>query len=528
MRGKGRVSRTISLAAPTGGIDDTNSLAGMDPHYAIEMLNYFPQNSSLRVRPGYGEWTTGLPANAKTLIPFTTALGQNILWACTDVGMYDCSVKGAAPGVASRALTNGFVDWTMFGNTATQFLVVVNGTTDNFMYDGTAFYPIVFNAAPAGPGQISGMTTPQDFIQVTAHKRRLWFVEKNSTSAWYLPTDAVAGAATEFLLGSIFKRGGYLRNIFTWTRGAGDGIDDILIFQSSNGELAGYSGTDPSSASTWNLEAVFWVGSPLADRTNCDLGSDVALVNVYGVMAMSSIVSGVVGPESTQNTLSKRITRTLNELAQNSGFDPKWEIASFPSHQYLMLVVPGTANRDPIQFVMNMVNGAWTTYDLPILTTAQRSERLYFSDTTGKIYLLGNVYQDGVLLDGSGGTPIVAGFMQAYSDFGDGSVDKHYKLVRPIFTSSVQPSYTLRANADYAPDRLNSLQTPGPVSNQLINTWDSAVWDSATWSEGVVSFYEWVGVTGIGYAAALILKTRTVADTEFISCNWAFEPGVSL
>jgi len=527
-RPKQRVSRIATLAAPTGGIDDTNPIAGMDPHYAIEMTNIFPQNSSLRVRAGYKEWTTGLPANAKSLLQYSSQNSStDKLFACTDAGMFDVTAQGVA-GASVRTLTNGRVDYVMFANTAAQFMVVVNGSSENFMYDGTTYYPIVYNATPTTPGQIGGMTTPQNFTQVCSHKRRLWFVEKNSTNAWYLPTDAVAGAATQFLMGSIFKLGGYLLNIFSWTRGAGNGIEDILVFQSSNGELAGYSGSDPSSATTWSLEAVFFIGAPLGDRTFTDLGGDIALLNIYGVMSMSKIVGGTSSAGDTNDTLSKRISRTINELGQATNLQPGWELTSVPALQYLVLSVPATANAPAIQYIMNMLNGSWTTYNLPMLTCVQFHERLYFSDTTGRVYLYGNVFQDGILLDGSGGTPIVSGFMQAYSDFGDLGTDKHYKVVRPIFTCSVRPSYTVKANADYGPTRLASLQTPGPVTTQATNVWDNAIWDSGVWAEGQVSFYEWVGVSGVGYSAALLLKMRTSSDTEFVACNWAFEPGTAL
>lgn len=524
---KRRVNRIDTLAPPVGGIDDTNPIAGMDPRYAIEMVNLFPQNSSLRVRPGYKQWTTGLPANAKTLIPYSSQVGVNKLFAATDSGIFDISTPGAA-GASVRACSNGRVDWTMHANVASQYLVVVNGSSDNYIWDGTTYSPLVYNATPTLPGEISVMLTPNDLVQVTAHKRRLWFIERDSTSAWYLPTDAVGGAATEFLLGSIFKRGGYLMNMFTWTRGAGDGVDDILVFQSSKGELVGYAGTDPSSADTWSLEAVFYVGAPLGDRTNCDLGSDTAILNIYGVMTLSKIVGGTLTDGNIEESLSKRISRTLNELAQNRALLPGWELVVMPALQYLVLTVPASGNSPAIQYVMNMLNGSWTTYDLPALTCIQYSERMYFSDTTGKVFILGNLYMDNVLLDGTGGAPILSGVMQAYYDFGDLGVDKSFKLVRPIFTSTARPVYSLKANADYGPLRLSSLQTPGGAAVVFTNVWDTAVWDSSQWSDGLTSYFEWVGVSGVGYSAALLLKMRTSSDTEFVAVNWAYEPGVSL
>lgn len=524
---KRRVSRTDTVAAPTGGIDDTSPVANMDPHYAIEMMNLFPRQSSLQVRPGYRQWTTGLPGPCRTLISYEKQNGSRSLFAMTSSGVYDITSSGVA-GASVRACTNGYVSYTIFANISNQFLVVVNGSSDNYLFDGTTYYPFVFNAAPAGPGQFNGIANPSLLNHVCSHKRRLWFVEQNSTKAWYTPVDAVAGTLTVFLLGSIFKKGGYLRSMFTWTRGAGDGIDDVLVFVSSNGEMAGYVGTDPSTAATWNLEAVFYIGSPLTTRSYTDLGGDMAVLNVYGVQSMQKLVAGSELAGSTEAALSQRISRTLNDLI-NSNRSPNWEIVTIPALQCLVLVVPATSTVPAIQYVMNMLNGSWTTYDLPMLTCTQHQESWFFSDFQTNVYIAGNqVYVDNVNLNGTGGIPILSGFMQAYNDFGDLATDKHYNLVRPIFNSSVSPAFTVAANADYGPLRLGSLQTPSPITTQTENVWDRSLWDQAVWTAGFISYFKWCGVSGVGYSAALLVKLRTSTDTEYVACNWVFEPGVSL
>lgn len=527
-RPKRRVSRTDTVAAPTGGIDDNSPVANMDPHFAIEMVNLFPRQSSLQVRPGYRQWTTGLPSPARTLMSYERQTGSRNLFAATNSGIFDVTGSGVA-GASVRACSNGYVSYTMFSNVASQFLVVVNGTSDNYMYDGTTYWPIVNAVTPVNPGEMSGTGFTASLLNhVCSHKRRLWFIEQNSNQAWYLPVDQVGGVATRFLLGSVFKRGGYLRSMFTWTRGAGDGIDDILVFVSSNGELAGYAGTDPSTAATWSLEAVFYMGTPLTTRNWANLGADIAIINIYGVQSMQKIVAGSLTMGSTEEALSKRISRTLNDLV-NSNRSPNWELVTSPALQSLFLAIPATSTAPAIQYVMNMLNGSWTTYDLPMLTCAQHQDFLFFSDAANNIYVFGNqAYTDNILLNGTGGTPILSGFMQAYFDFGDLATDKHYNLVRPIFNSTVSPSYTVAANADYGPVRLSGLQTPGPMSSSVANVWDRSLWDSGRWTSGYVSYFQWVGVTGVGYTAALLVKLRTTSDTEYVACNWAYEPGVSL
>ena len=47
---------------------------------------------------------------------------------------------------------------------------------------------------------ITGITTPADLNYVLPFKNRLYFVEKDSSSFWYLPVRAIQGAASEFNL----------------------------------------------------------------------------------------------------------------------------------------------------------------------------------------------------------------------------------------------------------------------------------------------------------------------------------------
>lgn len=525
-RPKGRVSSLATVAAPVGGLDDANPFAAMDPRYTIDMYNLFPQTTSLRVRYGYRQWATGFTSVVDTLMEYASDDGTAEFFAACDDGLYDITASGAI-GAAVHPLTEGRLNYTMFSTAAAQYLVAVNGQDPSFLYNGTAFIDMIFDATPTNPGEIGGVD-PDLFVNVCQHQRRLWFVEEDSMTAWYLPVDAVGGTAIPFYLGSIFRKGGFLQNICTWSRDAGDGVDDILIFQSSEGEVAGYAGTDPASASTWGLEGVYFIGAPLGNRTNSDVGGDLALLTVYGVLPVSRIVGTIDYTPTNEDALSKRITRTLNQLALTTTYNPNWEMYTIPSLQYLVIVIPDGVAGPGVQYVMNMVNGAWGVFRLPLRTLGVFEQSMYFADEDTTVWSYATAFVDGVLYDGTGGDAIESGFMQAYTDFGNPSANKHFKLVRPIFAASVRPAYTLAANPDYGPQRLIDLQTPGPITTQLINVWDTALWDAATWSLGMTSFFEWVGVGGTGYASALLVKMNTSSDTEYMACNWAYEPGNAL
>jgi hypothetical protein len=51
----------------------------------------------------------------------------------------------------------------------------------------------------------STATDPTTLSYVWAHQRRLFFIKKDSLSAWYLPADSIGGAAVELPLGGVFK-----------------------------------------------------------------------------------------------------------------------------------------------------------------------------------------------------------------------------------------------------------------------------------------------------------------------------------
>lgn len=521
-----RTSQIRTVGAPTGGIDDTSSLENMEPQFALDILNMFPAATELVVRYGYEEWVTGFSAPVRTIMSYNGGTVSRLL-AATDDGIYNITSPGAV-GASIKTITDGRLNTTMFSNVANQYLIGCNGGSDpNWLYNGTSFTNFVFDATPVNPGEIDGVN-PDVWCNVCSHKKRLWFVQENSMTAWYLPVDSIGGVAKPFYLGGVFSRGGKLVNIMTWSLDAGYSVDDILIFQSSNGEIAGFAGTDPDNAGTWWQEAVYFIGAPMGDRTNTDLSGDLAMLTSYGLIPISKIIANTNQAGPSEDALSKRISKTLNTIVRNRANNPLWEIITLPTLQYCMIIIPAALDLPATQYVMNMVTGAWGRFTLPMLTAANYNEELYFSDDVSTVYKYGNVFTDGVTLAGGEGETILSGFMQAYYNFGAPEHNKHYKLVRPIFSGITRPSYLIDISADYEPGGLDSLGTPPSVAIAASNVWDVGLWDVATWANVATSHFEWNGVDGVGYSAALIIKMNTRLDTSYVSCNWAFESGNSI
>lgn len=533
-RGKQRVSSVTPVQAPVGGIDDTSAISNMDPRYALAMVNWYPQASALRVRDGYREHVTGLvdgdgdPVIGKTLMSYIPASGPPKLFCATDVGIYDVTASGTRVfGDIVHPLTNGRVVWTQFSNIAGTWLIGCNGTDPAFLYNGSTWVDFANSGSPTNPGEINGSLSPSGISYVHQHKNRLWFLESGTMSAWYMPLNAVAGTVTEFPMGGIFTQGGELYTLFSWTMDAGYSVDDIFVIQSSRGEIAGYGGTDPSNAGTWWLEARYYIGAPLSRRGVCPLNGDMLLLTEFGIVPISKVVGGQYQLGSTDATASGRISTSLNSLVRQRSGDLSWEISNSPFNQSIFLSVPESGGYMPFQYVMNSLTGSWTNYDLPAYTIKDHMGVVFFTDYAGVVHRYGDTTVDGVLLDGTGGTPIIAAFQQAYDYFGDPTTNKHYKLIKSIFESSSKPSYLTTISPDYEPGGLSLLGIPG-ITNATASQWDVAKWDEAVWSPGLLAWQEWVGVVGTGYSASLILKTRTTVDTRYAATHWVFERGISL
>jgi len=90
-----------------------------------------------------------------------------------------------------------------------------------------------------------------NIINVNVFGNRLFMVEKNTLKIWYLPIQSIAGAATAFDLSTIFGRGGYLMAMGTWSVDAGNGMNDLAVFVSSELRRVNRSRASNPSAPCW-------------------------------------------------------------------------------------------------------------------------------------------------------------------------------------------------------------------------------------------------------------------------------------
>lgn len=486
-----RSSEPQPLAAPVKGWNARDAKAAMGSQYAFELINWFPGTATINIRPGCSDWVTGINARTETLMTYASPTEQK-LFASTDLNIYDVSTEGAI-GASVASCTSGAWSFVNFNTVGGSFLVLVNGVDSLKLYNGTAWSVITGVSAPIA---ITGVTT-STLETVSVFKRRLWFTQKDSMSLWYLDTNALGGAATEFPVGQIFARGGKVVATTSWTIDGGVGMDDHFVIITSEGEIAVYKGTDPDDATLFSLHGVYFAGKPLGNRCFSKLNGDVVILTEKGVLTLSKLLAGQSSVYTTALTsvIDGAFAEAVRYYKDNFG----WTCVVHPLQNALIVNIP-TTNSSSIQFVMNTITGAWCQFQgWPAIDVIVFGSELFYSANT-KIVKAWSGANDF-------GNDISALCQQAYSYFGSRGVLKQVKLVRPILEFDYSIRLELGIDVDFD-DRTTYNEIL--VQRGSTSEWDSAVWDLSVWASGTIVEDNWRMVDSkVGQAISLRLRIRT-------------------
>lgn len=479
-------ARPYSHPSPYYGWNARGNLANMDPREAIQMDNIFPGVQTVGIRKGMIAWKTGAANNVESLLSYSGAT-TNKLFAATDVGIYNVTASGAF-GAADVACTSG--EWISL-NIATaggNFLFAVNGVDAAKTYDGAAWAVPVITVA-----------TSSTWNYVTLHKKRIWAVQKNTMNLWYLPVDSIAGAATLFPVGSLFKKGGYVVAIGAWTLDGGNGVDDFFVIATSNGEIAVYQGTDPASSATWALIGVYDVAKPVGSQPLLDYGGDLLYLSQIGLIPLSTLTQSTVIDRSKQ--ISYNIDGAFLDAAENYSGVPGWQMLTHKAANLLIVNVPVSQDTLSYQFVMNTITKGWCRF---IGWNAR-----CWAEFNGEIYFGGGT----VVYKAWTGTtdneaPIQGAVMQAYAYLGSRQ-QKNVTLARPNFGIAGNAQLSIALDADFKTFNGETIFTYAPTSGGAI--WDVDLWDTGLWDGGTATFEpKWTTIPGdLGYLHSFRLQITT-------------------
>lgn len=525
-------SSFASIPAPVGGINRRDSFAGMPPTDAVAMRNWYPTPSSVVVRRGWVTHAVGFAAPVETVIVYTNRAGVQEILAFAGTNLFRCTAPSTAPTIVVSGLSNAYWQHVQFANDAGTFLYCVNGTDPPIVYDGTTFMRV--NAPNASgftngfsngfggttPFNISG-ADPLTFINITAHQRRLWFVQKDSSTVFYLPVDQVGGTVAPFPLGQLFGLGGYVMAQMSWSLDNGAGLDDHILMVSSQGEVAIYFGDNPDDATTWGLQGVYVVGTPVGRRCFSKMAGDVAYICQDGLVPFSKYLQSTT-VDRTQ-ALTDKIQQLISQLITVFGGNKGWVVTLFTRENQLWLNVPGT--QLSVQYSMSLITGAWAEFlGMDALDFALYKDQPIFGTRDGRVCRAWEGFLDGANYSISyRGEPIDTNVITAFNYFGNPGQPKRWTMARPIFQAGGIPATAIGLNIDF--NITDDLLPPIGALQRVVAIWDFDRWDHAVWSSELRRYQNWQSVAGVGFCAALHMKMAQTSQTAWLATDFKFENG---
>jgi hypothetical protein len=473
-----------------------------------------------------GQWVhTSLTTAGGSFMPAVNGVDPMIvydgtLWqrsATTGTAQTISSITRGGTGNLTATLTTAVAHGLVTGNTITVAGAVpaeFNGTYRVTVTGGTTL-TYTMATAPSGDASTVGTYTVKYFITgensnkfatVNLFKERLYFVIEESLDFCYLPVDSINGAVTKFPLGGIFKNGGYLQAMGTWTIDAGYGVDDLAVFITSNGEAAVYKGSDPSDPNDWALIGLWNIGQTFNRKCMFKYGGDLLILTEGGLVPLSA------GLQSTRLdprvNITDKIFFAISQATSLYSSFYGWQINYFAKQNMLMLNVPAIGGSE--QYVMHNITKSWSRFtNIKANCWELSGEDMFFGGTgyVGKFY---DTFAD----DGTN----ISGFVQqAYSYFETRGQLKRFTLVRPILqTDNGVPSVLCGISVDFETVDLTNQISFNPSIIQT-GEWDLDNWDNANWGGGLVTTKIWQGVTGLGYAGSVSLNVVS----QSIEFHWA-------
>lgn len=414
---------------------------------------------------------------------------------------------------------------------ATGNRVVISGATES-NYNGTYYITVTgastftytMATAPSADATVVGTYTvlgitgvnSSNLININMCQNRLFFVQKDTMTFWYLPVESIGGAALDFPLGSIARSGGYLQAMGTWTLDAGYGVDDLSAFVTSMGEVIVYKGTNPSDPNNWSEVGVWQMGQTFARRCFFKWGGDLLLLTQDGLVPMSSALqSSRLDPRVN---LTDKIYFAITQAANSYYNEFGWQIILFASQNMLILNIPTAGGKE--QYVMHTITKSWSKFTgiNAYCWEVSGDNKIYF----GSSGFVGDFYDT----TSDAGNNIVATAQQAYSYFDTRGQLKRFTLVRPILqTDNGLPTVLCGISTDFDTVPLTNQIAFNP-SLTSVGIWDTSTWDNANWGGGLTVTKLWQGVSGLGYAGSVNMNVASQGiEFHWASTDYVMESG---
>ncbi len=478
-----------SFMPPVRGVILNEPLPNGKPGGALVLENWIPTAGGARVRGGSLKTATIGANPVRRLWTFKSGQVEEF-FASDDQNIFNITTvvnNVTPPAAAVTGQSNGYYSTAQFGTAGGNFLYAVNGANDAQLYDGLTWKAINNASVPAFTGVA---TSALSFVWSFAS--RLFFVQKDSMNAWYLPVDSIGGAAQAFSLAGVFQEGGSLLFGGKWSLDAGDGLDDKCVFVSTEGEVAIFQGTNPGSAADWQKVGVYKITKPMGPNATMQAGGDLLISTSDGIVPISEAVNKDAAALSL-SAVTRAIEPAWKKQVPLRSALP-WELMKWPTANLMVVSLPAAdASIPTLCFVANTQTGAWgfiTGWDTRCM--AHYGGSGFFGTSKGTIHQMDVTGSDD-------GLPYTCTYVGLPDQIKTPGIYKTIYSGRATFLANIPFKPKVSASMNY---RVKLPTPPSSPANSAMDLWDVGLWDVAVWDAGSVIDVttKWVSIGKSGFA----------------------------
>lgn len=318
---------------------------------------------------------------------------------------------------------------------------------------------------------ITGVDT-RTFSYVWSYKNRLYFIQKESFTFWYLPVDQISGAAESYPMGGEFSEGGRLLMGSGWSLdSSGDGgLSEQCVFITDEGQVSVYQGLSPEPDQGWSKVGTYKIGKPLGKLAWMRAGGDILIATDIGYIPLSQAVNRDIAALSP-SAVSYPIETAWNDLVRERRTTP-WHCAIWPEQQMVVIATPTNDDDDPMCLVANARTGAWarfTGWDMTCLCVFDG--RLFFGSKNGRVV---EAYVTGL----DEGAPFTASVVPQFIDMGSSGARKVATFGMAAVRGPNDVNLQISAYSDY---NVNLPAAPASAAIPTNSVWGGAIWGSSQW-----------------------------------------------
>jgi hypothetical protein len=442
------------------GWNTKDPISQMDPLYAVEMENFFPDNGTVTLRKGT-QYHVSACGTVYGMGTYTRSTGTNYLLSAEVYINKIIKIYNSSTGSAPAVDITGAATWTA-GSGPMQtvnfrdkiFLKDASATGDVYWWQGAGN---ITAAAFTGPGG-----DDKDLMCPFAYKGRLYFAQFTAPVLWYAGFNSITGALASFDLSSILTLGGRIVYVGSITSNSSD-IQEAMLLISDKGEVLVYQGNNPGDV-TWSIIGHYYIPLPCSIKSFFKWGQDVLVITNQGLVSISQVMSQ--GVRGQYEFISDKIQSAFISAVAGQYITPTYGYSSFtfingviyPKGNMLICNV-GEGLTSTTQFVMNLVTGAWCKF-----TGMIAFEWIVFNDSlyygSDQVVMLADTGYTDRSEDTSGTAKAkTIKLRHAFNYLGNNIANKQFTMAIPTIYQSEGLSLTLDCDVDYTDVTATSTET---------------------------------------------------------------------